>query len=153
MNLFDDAGLSGCVRAAPEMAVSERELIVRLRVAGREFGRASEMFDGGGRLALLNQRAPKRDARLVGVGVERNGAFEFAHAFGQFVAAKFDEQDAETEMTIGDVWRTRDEFAVSRERARFVARAFERGGEKEARAHVVWFDGDGSAKGCGCAGR
>ena len=50
MNLFDDAGLGGCVRAAPEPPVSERELIVRLRIAGREFGRASEMFDGGGRL-------------------------------------------------------------------------------------------------------
>ena len=49
--------------AAPESSVGERELVVRLRVSGREFGGAAQVLDGFRRATARDESAPKRDAR------------------------------------------------------------------------------------------
>jgi hypothetical protein len=87
---LDGLGLGRGLLPATKFAVRERELVVRLRVAGRERGGAAEVLDRLGGAAPCDERAAQGHARLVEVGVYPDGAGERPDALLRLRAAALD---------------------------------------------------------------
>ena len=76
VNPFDDGRLGGGIICAPQTPVRERELIVRLRVAGRKFCSAAQVDDSLLGLSPGDERAAQRDACFVKVRVDGKRALQ-----------------------------------------------------------------------------
>src|SRR5437868_13185266 len=96
----DDVRLGCGLLFAAQASVGERELVVRLRVAGREFGGAAQVLDGLRGATARDEGAAQRDARLVEVRVDFERPPQLLQRPGDFGAAALQEQDAESQMPL-----------------------------------------------------
>jgi hypothetical protein len=89
MNTFDDGRLGSGICHPPEPPVGERELVVWLRISGREFGGPAQVLDGLGCTTSGDQCASQGDACFVAARIYLQSALKFSHSFFNPVAARF----------------------------------------------------------------